>query len=153
MAKEIERKYLVKSSEYRGIAITSCVIKQGYLSTRKEATVRVRVKDQSAYVTIKGVSNGAIRDEWEYPIPVNDAIEMLKLCQGNIIEKERFVVSYQGCAWEIDEFHGVHEGLVVAEIELTDDKETFPIPSFIGEEVTGNVNYYNSTLAGINPLK
>ena len=149
MAKEIERKYLVNSSEYRNCAIASSVIKQGYLSTRKETTIRVRIKDQSAYVTIKGISCGATRDEWEYPIPLNDAVEMLKMCQGNIIEKERYIVEIDGYTWEIDEFHGTHEGLVVAEIELTDEKETFPIPSFIGEEVTGNVNYYNSTLAGI----
>lgn len=147
--KEIERKFLVKSYEYRVNPIAIHDIKQGYLSTRKEATVRVRVKNQSAFITIKGISNGATRDEWEYPIPMNDAIEMLKICQGNIIEKQRYIVEFEGYTWEIDEFHGEHEGLIIAEIELTDEKETFPIPSFIGEEVTGNVNYYNSTLAGI----
>lgn len=149
MAKEIERKFLVKTTNYRDIAKAKQSIKQGYLSTRKEATVRVRIKNQSVYITIKGVSNGATRDEWEYPIPLSDAVEMLKICQGNIIEKERYIVEIDGYTWEVDEFHGVHEGLIVAEIELTDEKETFPIPSFIGEEVTGNVNYYNSTLAGI----
>ena len=149
MAKEIERKYLVKTREYRSCAVASHVIKQGYLSTQKEATVRIRIKDQSAYITIKGISKGATREEWEYPIPMNDAIEMLKLCQGYIIEKERYIVEFEGYTWEIDEFYGVHEGLIVAEIELNDEKETFPIPSFIGEEVTGNVNYYNSILAGI----
>lgn len=149
MAKEIERKFLVKTTHYKDIAKVKHSIKQGYLSTIKEATVRVRIKDQSAFITIKGISNGATRDEWEYPIPVSDAIEMLSLCQGNVIEKERYIVELMGYTWEVDEFHGAHEGLVVAEIELKDEKETFPIPPFIGEEVTGNVAYYNSTLAGV----
>lgn len=149
MAKEIERKFLVKSSEYRDIATAKCSIKQGYLSTHKESTVRVRIKDKSAFITVKGISNGITRDEWEFSIPVDDALEMLRICQGNIIEKERYVVDYMGCIWEVDEFHGVHDGLVVAEIELKDENETFPIPPFIGMEVTGNVAYYNSTLAGV----
>lgn len=149
MAKEIERKFLVKSTEYRDIATAKHYIKQGYLSTRKDATVRVRIKDNIAFITVKGESNGITRDEWEFTIPIDDALEMLRICQGNIIEKERYVVDYMGSIWEVDEFHGVHEGLVVAEIELIDEKETFPIPPFIGEEVTGNVAYYNSTLAGI----
>ncbi len=149
MAKEIERKFLVKTTHYKDIAKVKHSIKQGYLSTIKEATVRVRIKDQSAFITIKGISNGATRDEWEYSIPVSDAIEMLSLCQGNVIEKERYIVELMGYTWEVDEFHGAHEGLVVAEIELKDENETFPIPPFIGEEVTGNVAYYNSTLAGV----
>lgn len=149
MAKEIERKFLVKTTNYRDFANEKHSIKQGYLSTRKEATVRVRINNQSAFITIKGISNGATRDEWEYSIPESDAVEMLKLSQGVIIEKTRYIVEYEGYVWEVDEFHGVHEGLVIAEIELNDEKETFPIPPFIGEEVTGNVAYYNSTLARI----
>lgn len=149
MALEIERKYKVINDDYRVMASRVYCIKQGYLSTHKEATVRVRIKDEKAFFTIKGVNNGATRNEWEYPIPYVDAIEMLRLSQGVVIEKKRYIVEYEGHIWEIDEFHGVHEGLVVAEIELNDEKETFPIPSFIGEEVTGNVAYYNSTLAGI----
>lgn len=147
--KEIERKFLVKSHEYRVNSVEIHDIKQGYLSTRKESTVRIRIKNKSAFITIKGISNGATRDEWEYSIPMNDALDMLKICQGNIIEKKRYIVKIDGYMWEIDEFHGIHEGLIIAEIELTHENETFPIPSFIGEEVTGNVNYYNSTLAGI----
>lgn len=153
MAKEIERKFLVKSREYRSCMRSINIIKQGYLSSQKEATIRVRIKDQSAYITIKGISNGATRDEWEYPIPMRDALEMLEICQGNIIEKKRYVIEYEGYVWEIDEFYGAHEGLIVAEIELSDEKETFPLPPFIGEEVTGNVYYYNSTLAGVNSSK
>ena len=147
--KEIERKFLVKSHEYRVNSVEIHDIKQGYLSTRKESTVRIRIKNKSAFITIKGISIGATRDEWEYSIPMNDALDMLKICQGNIIEKKRYIVKIDGYMWEIDEFHGIHEGLIIAEIELTHENETFPIPSFIGEEVTGNVNYYNSTLAGI----
>ena len=149
MALEIERKYKVINDDYRAKA--SCVynIKQGYLSTQKEATIRVRVKDDNAYITVKGVNNGATRNEWEYPIPYDDAIQMLKLCKGNIIEKERYIVEFEGYSWEVDEFHGTHEGLVVAEIELGAEDETFPLPPFIGDEVTGNPAYFNSSLAGI----
>ena len=149
MAKEIERKFLVKSTDYKVLAREKYHIQQGYLSTRKEATIRVRIKEDTAFLTIKGVTTGAIRDEWEYPIPLNDAIEMMRLTQGVVIDKTRYIIECEGKVWEIDEFHGEHEGLVVAEVELNDEKETFPIPPFIGEEVTGNINYYNSTLANI----
>lgn len=147
--KEIERKFLVKSHEYRVNPIAIHNIKQGYLSTRKDATVRVRIKNDKAFLTVKGVNIGATRNEWEYPVPYNEATEMLDLSQGVIIEKTRYIVEFKGYTWEIDEFHGAHEGLIIAEIELTDEKETFPIPPFVGEEVTGNVAYYNSTLARI----
>ncbi len=149
MALEIERKFLVINDDYRLMASKSVNIKQGYLSTRKESTVRIRVKNNRAYITIKGINTGATRCEWEYFIPYDDAIEMIALSQGVVIDKIRYIVEYEGFIWEIDEFKGAHEGLVVAEIELKDEKETFPIPPFIGEEVTGNVAYYNSTLAGV----
>lgn len=149
MAQEIERKFKVVNDTYRMGAKTSFYIKQGYLSTRKDAVVRVRIKNEKAFLTIKGVNTGAVRNEWEYPIPYDDAIEMIRLSQGVVIEKIRYIVECEGYMWEVDEFKGVHDGLVIAEIELNDENETFPIPSFIGEEVTGNVAYYNSTLAGI----
>lgn len=149
MALEIERKFLVINDDYRLMASKSVNIKQGYLSTRKESTVRIRVKNNRAYITIKGINTGATRCEWEYSIPYDDAIEMMALSQGVVIDKIRYIVEYEGFIWEIDEFKGAHDGLVVAEIELKDEKETFPIPPFIGEEVTGNVAYYNSTLAGV----
>lgn len=149
MAIEIERKYIVISDDYRILATDSFDIKQGYLSTRKEATVRVRIKNEKAFLTIKGANAGATRNEWEYPLPYNDALEMLKLSQGIVIDKIRYIVEYGGFLWEVDEFKGAHEGLVIAEIELNNENETFPIPPFVGEEVTGNVAYYNSTLAGI----
>lgn len=149
MALEIERKFLVINDDYRLMASKSVNIKQGYLSTRKESTVRIRVKNNRAYITVKGINTGATRCEWEYSIPYDDAIEMMALSQGVVIDKIRYIVEYEGFIWEIDEFKGAHDGLVVAEIELKDEKETFPIPPFIGEEVTGNVAYYNSTLAGV----
>lgn len=149
MALEIERKFLVINDDYRLMASKSVNIKQGYLSTRKESTVRIRVKNNRAYITIKGINTGATRCEWEYSIPYDDAIEMMALSQGVVIDKIRYIVEYEGFIWEIDEFKGAHEGLVVAEIELKDENETFPIPPFIGEEVTGNVAYYNSSLAGV----
>lgn len=149
MAKEIERKFLVISDDYKVLARAKHHIQQGYLSTRKEATIRVRIKDESAFLTIKGINAGITRDEWEYPIPLSDAVEMMRLSQGSIIDKTRYIVEYENQIWEIDEFKGVHQGLILAEIELNDEAETFPIPQFIGEEVTGNVNYYNSTLARI----
>lgn len=149
MALEIERKFLVINDDYRLMASKSVNLKQGYLSTRKESTVRIRVKNNRAYITIKGINTGATRCEWEYSIPYDDAIEMMALSQGVVIDKIRYIVEYEGFIWEIDEFKGAHDGLVVAEIELKDENETFPIPPFIGEEVTGNVAYYNSTLAGV----
>ena len=151
--KEIERKYLVKSTEYRKLSKAKHIICQGYLSARKDAVIRIRIRDKHAYITVKGKNNGMVRNEWEYEIPILDAMEMLKLSQGSIIEKVRYIVSYEGYIWEIDEFKGSNDGLVVAEIELSDEKETFPIPPFIGEEVTGNAIYYNSNLANINSLK
>ncbi|MBR3830721.1 MAG: CYTH domain-containing protein [Muribaculaceae bacterium] len=149
MALEIERKFLVINDIYRLMASKSYNIKQGYLSTRKDATVRVRIKNKNAFITVKGLNKGATRCEWEYSIPYDDAIEMMALSQGVVIDKIRYIVEYEGFIWEVDEFKGAHDGLVVAEIELKDENETFPIPPFIGEEVTGNVAYYNSTLAGV----
>lgn len=150
MAKEIERKYLVNSELYKSMAQCVKYIEQGYLSLQKEATVRVRIKENCAFLTIKGLSMGAVRDEWEYQIPIEEAREMLsQCCQSDLISKHRYEVVYEGFLWEIDEFHGRHEGLVVAEIELGAEDESFPLPPFIGEEVTGDPAYYNSSLSGI----
>lgn len=150
MAKEIERKFIVVNDSYRAMAVCAHHIRQGYLSVDKHATIRVRIKDDLAYLTIKGVSVGAVRDEWEYPIPLADAEKMLAdLSRGHIIEKTRYIVRHEGNIWEVDEFKGRHAGLVVAEIELKAEDETFPLPCFIGKEVTGDVSYYNSSLVGI----
>ncbi len=143
MAKEIERKYLVTGTEYRAEASARYRIIQAYLSRRPESTVRVRIKDDTAFLTVKGKNHGAVRDEWEYQIPLADAEAMISRCaEGMVIEKTRYRVG----RWEIDEFHGSLEGLTVAEIELTDAGERFDIPSYIGREVTGDPRYYNSML-------
>lgn len=149
MAKEIERKYLVINEQYKEMAYGSSHIIQGYLSTRREATVRVRIRDDKAYLTIKGQNIGIVRDEWEYPILLSDAKDMFEICEGNIIDKTRYLVNYHGQIWEIDEFHGVHQGLVLAEIEMETADSEYPLPPFIGREVSGDNRYYNSVLAGI----
>lgn len=147
MAKEIERKFLVKNSTFRELSTTATRIKQGYLSRLPEATVRVRIAGNRAFLTVKGKNHGCVRDEWEYAVPVADAEAMLDRCaQGSVISKTRYIVPDGAYNWEIDEFHGTHEGLVVAEIELPHAEATFDRPDFIGEEVTGNPAYYNSNL-------
>ena len=138
MAKEIERKFLVKNSTFRELSTTAIRIKQGYLSRLPEATVRVRIAGDKAFLTVKGKNDGAVRA---------DAEGMLERCaQGSVISKTRYIVPEGAYNWEVDEFHGSHEGLVVAEIELPHPDATFRCPDFIGEEVTGNPSYYNSNL-------
>lgn len=151
MAKEIERKFLVSSSDYRKLATGALEMEQGYLSTLPKATVRVRICGDHAYITIKGLNNGAERSEWEYNIPVADARHMLRECSvSTIIKKTRYIVpSENGLVWEVDEFHAAHEGLVLAEIEIPTIDYPVNIPSFIGEEVTGDPRYYNSSLASV----
>lgn len=147
MAKEIERKFLVKNSTFRELSTTATRIKQGYLSRLPEATVRVRIAGNKAFLTVKGKNHGCVRDEWEYAVPVADAEAMLDRCaQGSVISKTRYIVPDGTYNWEVDEFHGSHEGLVIAEIELPHAEATFDRPDFIGEEVTGNPAYYNSNL-------
>lgn len=142
MAKEIERKYLVKNDSYLKAATCSYDIRQGYLNVDPASTVRVRTKGDRGFLTVKGITTGCSRNEWEYEIPLTDAIEMLEIC-SNVLEKTR----YQAGRWEVDVFHGANEGLVMAEIELDDPEEQFDLPDFIGEEITGNPKYYNSVLA------
>lgn len=147
MAKEIERKFLVKNSSFMDISDSRRDIKQGYISRRPEGTVRVRICGDKAFLTVKGRNKGAVRDEWEYQVPVEDAMQMLARCtEGNVIEKTRYIVPFGGLKWEIDVFHGAHEGLVVAEIELPAPDTPFTQPPFIGREVTGDQRYYNSNL-------
>lgn len=149
MANEIERKYLVTSNEYISLAVDQKHIRQGYLSSRKEATVRIRISNDAAYVTVKGKNRGIERKEWEYRIPKADAEQMIELHEGIVIEKIRYIVPWQGKRWEIDEFKGKYEGLIVAEIELSSADEPFEIPPFIGREVSGDPRYYNSVMAGL----
>ena len=147
MAKEIERKYLVINDSYKHMATNSIEISQGYLSRKIEATVRVRIANQTARLTIKGANSGIVRNEWEYEIPLNDAREMLSNCvSGRLIIKTRYIVPFAGYVWEVDNFHGDLEGLTIAEIELPDKDPTFSLPPFIGREVTGDPAYYNSNL-------
>ncbi len=146
MGIEIEKKFLVKDDSYRRLAYKSSRIAQGYLNRDPERTVRIRVKDAKGYLTVKGKNDGDTRIEFEYEIPLKDAESMLALCSGNILEKTRYYVMYEGFVWEIDEFHGLAAPLVVAEIELPSSDTHFAIPSFILEEVTGDPRYYNSQI-------
>lgn len=146
MAKEIERKYLVKSDDYQTLAENKLEITQGYLSRKVDATVRVRIINDKAFITIKSKNKGIVRDEWEYEIPVSDGCEMLTLCEGTVIHKVRYIVNYEEMKWEIDEFISPNPGLVVAEVELPSAEVEPTLPSFIGEEVTGNPEYYNSNM-------
>lgn len=145
--KEIERKYLVRDMSFREMATERRHIEQGYLSRKPEATVRVRIADDKAYITVKGRNEGAVRDEWEYQIPVDDARLMLERCsEGAAIAKTRYVVPYAGFTWEVDVFEGALQGLIVAEIELPDADAVFAVPPFVGDEVTGDPRYFNSNL-------
>ena len=148
MAQEIERKFLVKEG-YKQFAYTYTRITQGYLSSVPERIVRVRINADKGYITIKGVSNlsGMSRYEWEKEIPVNEAHELLALCEPGIIDKSRYLVQVGKFTFEVDEFYGENEGLVVAEIELNSEEELFEIPLWLGKEVTGDRRYYNSKLA------
>lgn len=147
MATEIEHKYLVTSDEFKQQACSCSEITQGFLSRDPERTVRVRIRDDKGYITIKGKGTGAAHPEFEYEIPLDDARQMLPLCQPPIIEKTRHIVIHKGNRWEVDEFHGQLQGIVLAELEVPNEDYTFPLPPFVGQEVTGDRRYYNSQLA------
>lgn len=154
MGKEIERKFLVKDQSYKSASVGHREIRQAYLSRRPECTVRVRQADRKAWLTVKGPNHGAVRQEWEYEIPLSEAQEMAALAGGWTIEKTRWLVpGVNGLTWEIDEFHGRHQGLVVAEIELPDPEACFDRPDWLSSEVTGDPRYYNSQLAETKPTK
>lgn len=148
MPLEIERKFLVVSDDYKSQAFTSQRIKQGYLSSQAERSVRIRIVDEKAFLTIKGVSNesGTSRYEWEKKISKADAEELLLLCEPGIIDKRRFKIKSEQFIFEVDEFFGANEGLVIAEIELNSENDIFQKPVWLGEEVTGIDKYYNSML-------
>jgi len=146
MGIEIERKFLVTSQEWRELA-DGIDYRQGYLSTVKERTVRVRTVGERGYITVKGITVGAKRSEFEYEIPRADADSMLDyLCERPIIFKTRYTVPHREHVWEIDDFHLENAGLIVAEVELSDPDEWFAKPSWIGEEVTGDPRYFNANL-------
>lgn len=148
MALEIERKFLVTDDSYKAIAFHSDRIAQGYICREGGNSARVRVRGEKGYITIKGPStdDGISRYEWEKEIPASEAWELMKLCHGGIIDKTRYLVKSGRHTFEVDEFHGDNEGLVVAEVELEDVDEKFECPQFIGKEVTGEKRYYNSHL-------
>lgn len=148
MAQEIERKFLVTSDAFKNESIKQTRITQGYLSSVPERTVRVRVKGVKGYITIKGIGNtsGAARYEWEKEIPVSEVEELLKICEPGVIDKTRYEVQAGSFTFEVDEFYGENQGLIVAEIELSDENDKFDKPSWLGEEVTGDARYYNSML-------
>ena len=146
---EIERKFLVRSNDYREQAFKRSSIKQGFLSHDPERTVRVRLKQETAQLTVKGLStdDGLARHEWEIDISKKDALFLLEFCRKDFIEKERYEVKSGKHIFEIDEFKGLNDGLIIAEIELTHKDENFVRPEWLGTEVTGQPEYYNANLS------
>lgn len=154
MSIEIERKFLVKNNSFKDHSFKKKYIKQGYLNSDKNRTVRVRITDTNAFITIKGKSNttGTSRYEWEKEILKEEAEKLLLLCESSIIEKTRYLIKADKHVFEVDEFYGDNDGLVIAEIELTNENEDFLKPNWLDKEVTGNVKYYNSSISK-NPYK
>ena len=148
MAQEIERKFLV-SGEFKSLATKALTIKQGYLCANAGRTVRVRVRDNQGLLTIKGRSDaaGLSRFEWEKEISAQDAESLLLLCEPGIVDKTRYLVDFAGHTFEVDEFHGENQGLVMAELELVSEDEPYQRPEWLGEEVTGDRRYYNAYLS------
>ena len=153
MAQEIEKKFLVKG-DFKAEAFKATRITQGYLSSVPERTVRIRVKGDKGFITVKGIGNasGAARFEWEKEIPVEEVKELLLICEPGVIDKTRYLVKAGEFTFEVDEFYGDNEGLTVAEVELPDENAAFERPAWLGEEVTGDPRYYNSMLMK-NPFK
>ena len=148
MALEIERKFLVVGSPWKSLP-QGALMRQGYLHASSEKVVRVRIEGDSAILTVKGAGKGAqgiVRGEWEYPIPVADADELLMLCDQPLIEKYRYRIPFESMLWELDVFIGANAGLVVAEIELVSETQAFARPDWIGEEVTHDTRYLNANL-------
>jgi adenylate cyclase len=145
MGIEIERKFLVTGSDWRNAEPKYYC--QGYLNRDKHRTVRVRIAGDSGFLTIKGLAIGASRPEFEYAIPLDDAKELLELCEGRIVEKHRRVIAHAGLNWEVDEFLGENEGLVIAEVELTSEDQEIDLPQWVGADVTDDRRYFNSNLS------
>lgn len=145
MAREIERKFLVMGTEWQAVDPIYCC--QGYLNRDKHRTVRIRIAASGGLLTVKGLTAGASRDEFEYHIPLSDAQAMLKLCDGPVVEKNRRVVEHQGMLWEVDEFLGDNAGLITAEVELEFETQEIALPAWVGTEVTDDARYFNSNLS------
>lgn len=143
---EIERKFLVANDSWKQEVTNSTVIKQGYLNSSPERTVRIRIRGEKGYLTIKGKNENLTRKEFEYEIPLSEANELLDLCEKPIIEKTRHLVNQGKHTWEIDVFEGDNKGLIVAEIELTSENQSFETPAWIGKEVSADARYFNSSL-------
>ncbi len=152
MAKEIERKFLLKNNDWQPEADKGTVLKQGYLSTDPERTVRVRLVGKKGMLTIKSKNIGITRNEFEYQIPYADTLELLKLCAPPLIEKTRYKIIHQNLLWEIDIFSGENKGLAIAEVELSDEHQTITPPAWLGKEVSAEEKYYNSNLV-LHPFK
>ncbi|RPD99573.1 CYTH domain-containing protein [Aureibaculum marinum] len=154
MALEIERKFLVKNDAFKNEALKKQKIIQGFLSSVPERTVRIRVIENLGYITIKGIGNasGVSRFEWEKEIEVEEALNLLKICEPGVIDKTRYYIKSDNHTFEVDEFYGENNGLIIAEIELISENETFTKPEWLGKEVTGITKYYNSSLVK-NPYK
>ena len=146
MGKEIERKFLVKGETWRALA-QGTMYRQGYLNSAKERTVRVRTVGDKAFLTIKGITVGATRAEYEYEIPFDDCNALLdNLAEKPFIEKKRYKIPFEGLIWEVDEFFGDNQGLIVAEVELQSEDQHIPKPDWVGDEVSGDPRYFNSNL-------
>lgn len=146
MGFEIEHKYLVKDDSYLTMETASYHIRQGYLSRDPKRTVRVRTKNERAFITVKGITRGDARHEFEYEIPLHDAEEMLSICIPPVIEKVRHIVPFAGNIWEVDEFKGDLNHVVIAEVELSSRGEKYSLPPFVGADITGDARYYNSNI-------
>ena len=146
MGQEIERKFLPASDDWRGLA-TGTSYRQGYLCANREQTVRVRLAGDTGFITIKGPTQGISRAEFEYPIPVADARELLELCSLPLIEKTRYRIDCAGLVWEVDEFFGENLGLVLIEVELSSPEQRVLLPDWVGEEVSGDARYTNAMLS------
>ncbi|MGY5355276.1 CYTH domain-containing protein [Wenyingzhuangia sp. IMCC45467] len=151
---EIERKFLVKNLDFIKVSYDNNRIEQGYLNSNKDRAVRVRIKNNEGFLTIKGASNesGTTRFEWEKQISIEEAIKLLAICEPGVISKTRYLVKVNQHTFEVDVFDGDNKGLMVAEVELTSENETFKKPNWLGNEVTGEIKYYNSQLSK-NPYK
>ncbi|HLP70874.1 MAG TPA: CYTH domain-containing protein [Rhizobium sp.] len=148
MAKEIERKFLVANDDWRALATSATPMRQAYVVLMHDRSVRVRTKNgTSAQLTVKIGQNSLVRDEFEYPIALDDAEEMIALAVGNVIEKVRYTVEHHGFVWEIDVYEGAYQGLVIAEVELRNESDVPALPHWIGREVTGDRRYSNQALA------
>ena len=154
MPQEIERKFLVKNNDFKNESFQESKIIQGFLSSVPERTVRIRIKGDKGFITVKGIGNasGTTRFEWEKEISVEDATNLLKISEPGVIDKTRYYIKSRNHTYEVDVFHGENEGLIIAEVELSSELEDFKKPSWLGMEVTGEQKYYNAALNN-NPYK